>query len=172
MSAQAKWNGLRSPEWARNIRKWLYSNRDRMAVDKVPGFWKTEWINRKRGGISGRRDSPEIFYDIGTGRFDLEKQPRNGKKKGTWVFARVPFFFFSQRGISRRISVFSCVSCISWFIPSLLLPLDGSPLQSVHALLSPFFSLLPTFNFQHCQTGLYCVVCYKKPWLRENAPCR
>ena len=118
------------------------------AVDKVPGFWKTEWINRKRGGISGRRDSPEIFYDIGTGRFDLEKQPRNGKKKGTWVFARVPFFFFSQRGISRRISVFSCVSCISWFIPSLLLPLDGSPLQSVHALLSlpPYFQLSTLSN--------------------------
>ena len=38
------------------------------AVDKVPGLWKTEWINRKRG-ISGRRDSPEIFYDIVIGAF-------------------------------------------------------------------------------------------------------
>ena len=67
----------------------------------------------------------------------------------------------------------SCISCFSWFPPSLLLlngraaeppcrraqarhprttfsfllpsPYFGSPLQSDHALPSPFFSLLPTF---------------------------
>ena len=37
-------------------------------VDKVPGLWKAEWINWETG-ISGRRNSPEIFYDIGIGAF-------------------------------------------------------------------------------------------------------
>ena len=32
-----------------NMRKWLFSSSDRMAVDKVLGFWKAEWINRKTG---------------------------------------------------------------------------------------------------------------------------
>ena len=60
----------------------------------------------------------------------------------------------------------------------------GAPTRAIHALLSPFFSLLPTFE-AHCkvsthyfllsslfsllyQTVLYYVICYKKAWLREK----
>ena len=32
-----------------NMRKWLFSSSDRMTVDKVPGLWKMEWINRRKG---------------------------------------------------------------------------------------------------------------------------
>lgn len=50
-------------------------------VDKVPGFWKTEWINRKRGRFRGGGihllDSTTWLW----GRFDLEKQPQMGNKK-------------------------------------------------------------------------------------------
>ena len=37
---------------------------------------------------------------------------------------------------------------------------------------STHYPLLSSPSSLLYQTGLYCVIYYKKPWLRENAPCR
>ena len=60
-------------------------------VDKVLGFWKAEWINRKKGEFGAAEFTRWILQYGFSGRFDLEKQPQNGKKKGTRIKTQVPY---------------------------------------------------------------------------------